>query len=489
MPDRALPMGYQSIGSQATTRNEGRLLAALYPADRPYFKQELPPQVLHDPSVPQGAKDVLRDALYVQDVTVMALLESAGLSSRNARGAGFYHAKRRSLTQLIVTGDTLERINPDFSITVFRRDKYVTVRDGEGRVVLHIARESIDPLTLDDDKFALSGLDRGELEELDPARRMMDLWTSVEWQVRSESWVLKQEINKNVIHEADEAISPFVSTAYELAGGDSYGRGLIEQNYGDLLTFDQLSRYMIDYAGMHSKMVPIINTHSHIKPQDLAQPSGVPIIGDVRDGQAKDIAFLQVNKGGDFAVVLQTMQTVGDRLGKSLMLESESVRDSERTTAFEVSNVTLRQTEGQLAAAFAAIADQNQGPTARRAMHQARKRKLIRNLPSGLADRVRLSVVTGPAALASEARATGAMTLVEVARSIGPEAMDYISFDVLFNMLARYRRTDEPGLIRSRDEVQQIRAQRAQQQLAMQAGEQAIASAGAIAENAASAQS
>jgi len=482
-------MNYQSLGAQAVTRGTGRFLASLYPADRPYFRQDIAPKAMFDQNIDPRAIEEIRRALYVQDLTVMAVLETAGASTRSRRGGGFESAKRRSLEQVIVTGDSLERMNPDFSITVFRRDDYVTQRDGAGRPLLHITRELIDPLTLDEDKFAASKLDREKLQDSNSIRRMMPLYTICEWVPAEEAWTLAQEINDQQIHEATEEVSPYISTAYSLACGDHYGRGPIEENYGDLLTFDTLCRHMIDYAGMNSKLVPVIDGHSTAKAEDLAQPSGAPIVAHVNGGQVQDIAFLQVGKGGDFTVVREVMQDVERRLGRALMLEAETVRDSERTTAFEIQRVTLQQNEGMLAAAYAAISDQNQEPTARRALYQARQKKIIKPLPEKYQDWLKVNLLTGPAMLALEARAAGAMSVVEAARSIGPEALDYINMDVLFRMITRFTRVDEPGLIRGTEEVEELRARRAQAELAMQGATRAIDAAGTIAENAATTRS
>lgn len=478
---------YQSIGSVAVMAFVGRMMSELYPADRPHFEQDLAPKVLFDPTISDEAKRALRDALHVEDMTVMLLLETAGNVGNGPSGMGFHAAKQRSLTQLAVTGDTCERLNPDFSLTVFRRDAYVVQRDGEQRLVKVITVEDIDPLSLSDDKLSKLELTRAELEEVPASTRVKKLYTRCSWDYGKKKWRLCQEIDRKEIYEAWKDRSPLTVTALALANNDSYGRGIIELAYGDLYSYNALSQCMLDYAGMSSKLVPCIDENSNTKPEDLAKPSGEPIYTKVKDGLVKDVAFLQVNKGNDMAVVEMFMQRLAERLGRVLMLNSESVRNSERTTAFEVQSVTLQQQQEAMSALFASVADQMDAPQVAYAIDQAREKGLLPKLSEESRKGVRVTLLTGQTALAAQARAARALALPNLAAKLGEAASKYIDPGVMFRMFARMHRFDEPGLIKSEKQVAAETHAAIQQQLQLAAGQQAVQSAGAIAEQVAAA--
>lgn len=479
---------YQSIGSFAISAFVGRMMNEQYPADRPYFEQDLTPQALFDETMTPEEKRAIRDQLHVEDMIVMLTLESAGNNLDNGpSGMGFYATKQRSLTQLAVTGDTCERLNPDFSITVFRRDQYVVQRDGEQRVVRVITEEDIDPVSLSDSMLAKASLSRSELEDADFEGRRKALYTSSHWDYAKKKWKVRQEIDGKEIYSDWHKYNPYTVTALDLATVDSYGRGLIESAFGDLSSYNTFCQHMIDYGGMSSKLVPCIDQNSNTRPEDLARASGVPIVTSVKDGVVKDIAFLQVSKGNDMAVVQAVMQKIEERLGRSLLLKSESVRNSERTTAYEVQTVTLQQNAEAMAGMFAAIADQMDAPQIRHAIWMAREKGILPKRSNTVLEGIRVNLLTGQAALASQARTARAAALVQAATQLGDAAMRYIDQGVLFRMIARMQRIDEPGLIKSEAVVAQETQAAMQQQLALEAGQQAIATSGAIAENAAAA--
>jgi hypothetical protein len=235
----------------------------------------------------------------------------------------------------------------------------------------------------------------------------------------------------------------------------------------------------MDWAGIASKMVPVIDETSAVRPKDLDQPSGVPIRARVRAGVVDDVGFMTVGKLNDWRVVSETIARIEARVAKALLIGAESVRPSERTTAFEVNATVVRALDGALGGLYTPIADLKQRPIIERAVWQAERDRLLKPLPR---KHYETQILTGATALSRGSKVQGLLSIVEVARNLGPEAVAKIDTRALVDVLARYQNIYEPAVIKSDEQLarEQREAERAQTRAL--ATEQAISSAGAIAE-------
>jgi len=472
-----LPQPYQSVGPRGMTNLEGRMLTALFPPTGPWFKLDPSAEILHDPNVSDDFKQQLQQALYLRELMIVSILESANMQQQSRqRRSGFRTRKRMALSQVLVTGDVLERLDDEYRVQVFRRDQYVTKRDSAGDVLYHITREKIDPMSLDDEKLGAAKLKRDKLEKISPSARMMDLYTAVEWQPDSEDWLIRQELNDQQINESEEQISPYFSTTFELMPGEDYGRGFAELNLGDLRSTNELNERMLDFAATASKHLWVLDDSSTIRDQDMAKPTGSVIRGKVAQGIVQDAAMLKAEKNVDFNVVFQTTQQKTNELARAMLLESEVQPRGERVTATQVQRIAA-ELEGALGGLYAPIADDQQMPLLRRTMHQLQRDNLLPELPE---DSIDINVLTGLSALTREVDAGKKMELAQVISNFGPEAMQKIDIGVLVDSLARDKGIDEPGLVKSDEEIARERAQQTQQALAQQAGQQAIETAGEV---------
>lgn len=479
-PSQRLPQQFQSLGAFGINNLGGLMTTGLFPPMLPWVKQELAGKILYDPQVDPAWIELFQRHLFLRDLLIQSLLEGAN-SQEEMRGrqTGFRSMKRRSIEQLLVTGDTLERMDDHFRIRVFRRDHYVTRRDSAGDVLYHITDERIDPLTLTDEQFEKTKINRSDYDGKPVRDRMCNMYSRPEWHPYTKKWVIEQEINGHIFNTSEETVSPYFSTPYDLVGGENYGRGFGEMNLPDLMTLDILSERSLDWAGIASKMVPVIDEMSYVKESDLARPTGEPIRAKVRGGEVDDITFLSVDKLADWRVVKDVMDTVSGRLAKSMLIGTESVRDSERTTKFEVQALVVRQLEGALGGFYAPIADFMQLPTFKRAAHQAESQKLTRPLPKGA---VEIKVLTGISALARSSKISDIMNIVAVAQQLGPEAIAKLDTQALIDVLARYQNVYEPSIIKSNEQVAKEREALAQEQMKMMAAQQAITTAGNVVE-------
>ncbi|MDF1700814.1 MAG: portal protein [Planctomycetota bacterium] len=469
----SLPESYQSIGSYAVLSMVGRMLSELYPPGFPWFQLSMRPEIRYnvqsDPEELRGLSEIL----MLTELQVQATLESSGIRPNdNSSPAGFLTQKVKSLRQLIVTGDTLERLDDDFRIRVYRRDQYVTKRDSRGDVLYHITREMVDPLSLTEDQQSASGLDIAKMRELPADKRMHPLYTSVDWQPESKVWHISQEIDGNVINESDEDVSPYFGTPFRLAPDEDYGRGHVELNIGNLRSNNTLEKRLLDIHSIMSKAVPVIDHGSPTREHHLTLETGVPIRAKVRDGKIQDIAFLGYGNIAEHRSLMDGIERKTRELAQAFLVESASSRDAERVTAFERRR-NAQELNSAIGGVYPSISDSQHVPMLRRAIYVLNKKGI---LPSKKLDEsiYEIRSLTGLTAIVRDQKAQSLLDLAQVAQALGPEALQQIDMGVLMETFLTYRSIYEPGLKLTPEQI----AERQQAEQANQA-QAAMVEAGA----------
>ena len=491
--DDPLPESYTSVGAKGAASTIGKLMLALYPLDYPWAQLEIDPGVKFDPESDQQLLVQLEQLLFFNELMMRAALEQGigpHKTGRYRQVNGFRSQKRKSLANLIVTGDTLERLTPDYRLLVYARHQYVTKRDSAGDILYHGIWECIDPLKLGEETLAEAKLKPADLRDMPVTERMQDFYTFVDWNPETKVWVVTHEVNGEMLPSLDreESVSDFFCTAFELASGDDYGHGPIELNLGDLRTLNEGEKALNDFMFASSKFHPVLDQNCNVDPRAFNSPTGTPIQGaEVNGGIVQNIAFWQTNKQQDFNVVGNRVLQKTAELAGALLVQSAAIRDSERTTATEV-DMVIRELEGVLGGMYAPIADEQQQPLAQRTLYQLGKDRFIVPIDNQLYNVV---VQTGVAALSRAQQKTKLLSLAQVMQQVSqavqadPNLGDQIDTSVLIKAYTRYESLYIPGLQRTDEQIAQRQQQRQQQVAQAQATQQAIESAGAIAESSA----
>jgi hypothetical protein len=474
-----MPETFTSVPSRGIANLEGRLLMALYPPGTPFFRLLPASHIRFSQNVDTKQVQAFSQALSIQELLMMARLESADMGGgSNRRRTGFRSRKRQAITQILITGDVLEQFTDDYRLRVFRRDQYVTCRDSSQDVQFHIVCEKIDPATLSPEIMEIADI-RDEDLDRNYDERGVDLYTRCAWQPYTRLWLVEQEINKKIIRTSEEPVSPYMSTPFELAPGEDYGRGFIEANLGDVRTLNELHERLLDFAGMCSKFVPCIDYNSQVRASDLAKPSGEVIEARVQGGAVQDIAFLSVNKGSDFQVVYQTALEKRRDLAVAMLMEADAAPKGERVTAFQIQRIAS-ELEGALGGVYAPIADAQQVPLVERLLYQMQRDAILPALPRNSMD---IEAVTGIAALSREADKAKLLQLVSTMAQFGPEMTKRIDLGVLFDTLLRQSGIFEPGLVKTSEQVAAEASAAMQQAIEMEAQKRLIQVGGDVMTN------
>lgn len=461
-PDQKLPEPFNSIGAEAVGSLNGRIISSVFPSQIGWFRLEMDAKLKLDPNVPGDVKDGISQALFRQEVLLNSLLESANLfTSKNRYSRGFRTQMRAVIDQVLVTGDSLFMLTDDYRIVVFRRDQYVTKRDNCGDVLCHVIKESKYGPNLTDEQLQKTGLSREVLLKMPFERRAVDLYTLVEWDAQGDKWKWEQEVNGKTINNGEDKVGRYFSVALDLTPGDDYGRGMVERYLGEVRTTNELEQRLLEFAGLASMGLVAKDYDNKTEDEDLQKEPGSTIRARVQGGEVQDIAIFKANSYADMQQVNALAERKEQRLARRFLMQSGAVRDSERTTAFEIARITIAELDSALGGLYAPLSDALQAPLLARLYAQAEQDKLIPRLTEAQRKIVSVKYLTGAAALAAQAKAQRLVEFTQFIRELTPEQQDRINEAVLFNSIARYQGIDEPGLIRTDAEVQKVREDRA----------------------------
>lgn len=489
--DSDLPENYQSVGSRGISALTGKSLIALFTPGTPWFQHKPAATILYDPAVPAEQKRQLQTMMLGWDMTIMSLFESANLADIRRVMASFRSRKRTAIEQLYVTGDTLERMDDDFRIQVFRRDQYITKRDDAGWVLEHATCEMVDPRAMvyngrtgkvaggTNAEFLEQCEMPAEIGEKPVDERMCKMYTHVEWQPITRKWVIRQECNDKTFNTVEETVSPYFATAFNLAPGENYGRGIVEENDGDLRSLDEISHRRLDLLGLATKGLIVKDENSLMRDKDLESEPGTVIHGRVKDGVVQDVALMNFAAVREFNMITEGIRDLSVNLGRAFLLESATQPEGERVTAYQVRRIA-NELDSSLGGSFAPISDQQQLPMLARADHIAKKKGLLPNFPDKA---VSVEVVTGIAALNRDIQFAKGIELAQIMAAMPEEAHRRINWSVFAEKLFQLRAFVEPGIVKTDEDIRKESEAAIKQALAAKAGEQAIESTGAIAEN------
>ena len=211
--------------------------------------------------------------------------------------------------------------------------------------------------------------------------------------------------------------TPWIPLRFNTVDDEAYGRGRVEEFYGDLKSLEALSQAIIEGSAVAAKVVFTVSPSSTTKPQTLAQAGN----GAIVQGRPDDIGVVQVGKTADFRTAYELASQLERRLSEAFLILQ--VRQSERTTAEEV-RMTQMELDQQLGGLYSLLTVDFLVPYLNRKLKQAQRSGNIPKLPKEL---VKPTIVAGVTAIGRGSdREALTMFMQTVAQTLGPEANDDI---------------------------------------------------------------
>lgn len=440
----ALPTPYNSLGARGVNNLSAKLLLSLLPPNTPFFRFTLNRETVRQAQ----ATELLNELDYAfSEMEKEMMDEIEGMRLRPV----MYEAMRH----LLISGNGLLELSPKGKWKFRGLESFVVERDSSDNLLTLVTKECVSTDALPQDLKDAVYMMHGDSE------REVDVFTAVQrTDTGYESWqeVCGKEVDGSRSTFKEEDL-PYVILRWNRVSGEDYGRGLVEEYLGDLMSLESLTRSIVEASLAASRMLFLVNPNGLTSARTLQDAPN----GAIRDGVAEDVSVLQVEKYQDFRVALETMNGIKERLGFAFLLNTSVQRPGERVTATEI-RAMISELEASLGGVFATLSEELSMPLVNLVLSSMLKRKKLRKLPKGI---VRPIIVTGLDALGrGQDLQKLDFFLAGIRDSLGPQAIaQYLDVQGYLTRRASSLGLDLNGLVKSQEQLQAEQQQMQQMQM------------------------
>jgi hypothetical protein len=444
---------FQGIGARGVNNLASKLSLALMPPNSPFFRFMVEPYTLKQSFPDESARTEIEKQLGDYERAVMSEIETSGDRV----------AVHEALKHLIVGGNVLLHVGAD-KTRVIHLDSYVVSRAPNGEVLEIVVVEHVSPNVLD--KVTASKIE-GKLQG---DEKTVEVFTHIER--KNDIYTVYQETKGAVIAGSRGKYKlnavPFLPLRFSRIDGEDYGRGFVEELFGDLRSLEGLSQAIVEGAAAAAKVIFMVNPNGTTRMKTIAQAENTAII----EGNRNDVSVLQMEKFNDFRVAYQAMQGIEERLSQQFMLQSSVQRNGERVTAEEI-RYLAGELEDTLSGIYSILSQEFQLPYINRKIDVLTKAKKLPKLPESV---VKPTIVTGMEALGRGHDLRKLDLFVQgMAQALGPEVLQqYVNLQDYIKRRATALGIDTEGLIKTQEQIAQEMQQAQMQQMMMQAGPAAL---------------
>ena len=426
---------WQSVGSKAVVTLAAKLMLALLPPQTTFFKLQI-----RDDKIGTEMPVEIRSELDLS----FSKMERMIMDYVNASSDRV--VVHQALKHLIVGGNALIYMGKD-GLKHYPLNRFVVSRDGNGNVCEIVTKELVNKKLVDFDLPNIPNDYSGDDMQTDD----VEVYTYVYLDSKSGRWQWHQEAYDQVIPKsqssAPKSASPWLVLRFNTVDGEDYGRGRVEEFFGDLKSLESLSQAMVEGSAAMAKVVFLVSPSSTTKPASLANAG----TGAIIQGRPDDVAVVTTGgKTGDFRTAQEMAATLERRISDAFLVLN--IRQSERTTAEEV-RMTQMELEQQLGGLFSLLTVEFLVPYLNRVMLVLQRRNELPKIDKSL---VRPQIVAGVNALGrGQDRESLTAFITTIAQTLGPEAlMKYIVPNEAIKRLAAAQGIDYLNLVKTPEEVQ-----------------------------------
>jgi hypothetical protein len=444
---------FQGIGARGVNNLASKLLLALLPPNSPFFRLTVDDFTLMKLTNRQGMRAEVEKALNQIERAVMSEIEGSAI-----RVSAF-----EALKHLIVAGNALVYLPPEGGMRVFRLDRFVVSRDPMGNVLEIITKEDVAPAALPESIRKVVEADT--THQNGSVHRTVELFTWVRRE--ADKWTVHQEVKGAIIPGSKGTYpldkTPWIPLRFTKIDGEDYGRGYVEEYYGDLRSLEGLTEAIVEGSAAAAKVLFLVNPNGTT---DLRTLSDSPN-GAIRTGNAQDVSVLQMDKFADFRIAFQTIELIQQRLSFAFLLNTAIQRAGERVTAEEI-RFMAGELEDALGGVYSILSQEFQLPLVNRLMHQMERQRKMPALPKGI---VRPTITTGLEALGRGHDLNKLQSLLNNLAPLGPEAVaTYLNVGDYITRAGTALGIDMAGLVKTEEEVQQQMQMQQMQQMVEKLG-------------------
>ena len=428
------PTPYQGIGARGVNNLASKLLLALLPPNSPFFRMKIDDYVIKELEGEQQLKTEIESGLSQIERAIMTDIEL------NADRVAIFEA----LKHLIIAGNVLLYVS-DEGLRVFSLERFVCKRDPMGNVLEIVTKESLSPTSLPKE------IVEAVKARLDSDEKTVELYTHV--YKDKNKWSVYQEVKGIELPKSRGTFpldaSPYIPLRWNRVDGEDYGRGFVEEYYGDLKSLEGLTKAIVEGSAAASKVLFMVSPNGTTRARKLAESPNGAII----EGQANDVSVLQLNKFADFRIAYDAMRGIEQRLQLAFLLNASVQRDAERVTAEEI-RYMAQELEDTLGGVYSILSQEFQLPYVMRKMRVMEKGNKLPQLPKNT---VRPSIITGLEALGRGNDKNKLISFLStLSQTLGADVIQqFVNIPDAIKRLATSEGIDPEGLIKSQEQIQQ----------------------------------
>ncbi|MBN9346619.1 MAG: hypothetical protein J0I48_10545, partial [Devosia sp.] len=434
-----LPTPYQGLGARGVNNLASKLLLTLLPPNAPFFRYVMDDFTVEQMTRRVDLKGKVEKALGKYERAIMSDIEASALR------VPLFEA----LKQLVNSGNILLYLPPKDRMRAFKLDRYVVKRDPMGNVLDIVALETVAPDTLPEG--FVEKLDAEQAHKFANARsrdKNLELFTHIS--LRGGRWVIYQECMGLKIPGTEGSYpkdkSPWLALRFTAIDGEDYGRGYVEEYYGDLKSLETLSKAVVEGSAAAAKVLLLVNPNGVTSLKTVAEAPN----GSVRAGKADDVTVLQMDKYADFRVAKEMIEEITQRLAFAFLLNSAIQRNGERVTAEEI-RYMAGELEDALGGIYSILSLELQLPVVTLTAHRLALKGTLPTLPKN----VKPTITTGLEALGRGHDLNRLDAFMERVQRMGPEAQRRVVWGELLDRTGASLGVSTDGLIKDEEQVQQ----------------------------------
>lgn len=338
----------QGFGAMLVNHLVGKLALTILPPSQPFFRLSATEEAMAKVSGDNpDAKFEIEKILATKEEGALRAINKSDFRS------SLYPALRLS----VITGNCIiEKIGDEYKVHNLRN--FVVQRDFSGKITRQIIEEKLAYETLPEE--FKSNIDEDKRDE------MVSLYTDV--QLLNNTYTLTQELNGTPVGKEETFKNyneKFIDCSWNRLDGEDYARSFVEDHLGTLISLSKMTTVMYEGIAESVKIVKLVNPNGLTSYDDYIEASH----GDAIIGNANDITTIQSDKVQDLRVLKEVIGEMKQELSRAFLVTGASIRDSERTTAQEVSLVA-NEVEASLGGIYTRISGNIQRPVVIQALKQ-----------------------------------------------------------------------------------------------------------------------
>jgi hypothetical protein len=449
---------YQSIGARGLNNLASKLILAILPANQPFYRLSVDAETQQklDSATDETVKTQIEYGLAAMETSMMNYMET-----NMFRPTCF-----EAMKQLLVAGNACLFMPPKVGgMKLYTLRNYVVLRDDLGNVIESVTLDKYSRASLPEEYSANLKVEGSDSEQY---KEEVEVYTHI--YRREKEYLSYVEIDGEVVAGTESNFpvdaSPWMWLRFTKRDGEHYGRGFVEEYIGDLQSYENLSKSIVDLAQAAARVFFMVQPGSLTSVRQYEKARN----GSFIQGREGDIVTAQLQKSQDLQVAKLAADDIKDRISYVFLLNSAVQRSGERVTAEEIRYVA-GELEDTLGGVYSILAQEFQLPMVRRVFKEMQSRNLLPAVKEGAIEPV---IVTGLDALGRGHDLTKLMTFLEIIQGMGEALYSKLNLDDLVMRVAMSLGIDARGLVKTDEQIAQEQQQAIAAQGAM-AGTEAAA--------------